>query len=271
MTRKAKFKERKNLLLNLDWFDANFWSLQTNCTKLLLSFNEKKWKLNTDNLSSRVITHWQNEGIINDNRQASKGWRKFSFSERIWIACIIQMRKFGLDLEKIKKVKSELETYKTDESISDFPLLDFYIINAKITNEPVKLIVFCDGESLIARQIDIDIAKSCGLITDDYISIDLNVIANRFINNNQIKTDYLNYSKTEIEKEVYKSIYFEDVRSLKLTTNNGEEFLLDKEFILSSKKEMEVLLNKLQYADASISKKKNYKVHKVKEKKKIKK
>ena len=61
------------------------------------------------------------------------------------------------------------------------------------------------------------------------------------------------------------------LKKITLKLKNGETFLIDKEMILSSKKEMESLVNKLEYAVGSIVKRGNVKYYKIKEKKKIKK
>ena len=257
--------------MNLDWFDENFWGFFSNENNVIKEFNEKRYKVSNDSLSSRVITHWQSTGILSDERPNSKGWRKFSFSEQIWIACIVKLRKFGMDLTKIKKVKEELELYYYNEIDSTFPRLDFYIAFAMATEKPIKLIVFNDGEALIGRQYDIDIAKQFGCISDDYISIDINKIVNHFLKNKQINTDYLDYAKSEIEKEVFHSLYIDNIKSLSVKLNNGKEYLVNKERILSTKKEMEALLNKLDFAEGSTIKQGKRKYHKIDEKKKIKK
>ena len=264
-------KDRKNILLNLDWFDAHFWSFFSKDNQLIKKFNQKLYKVSTSVLSSRVLTHWQSHGVLTDDRTKNKGWRVFSFSEQVWIKCIIELRGFGMNLEKIKKVKEQLELYQNSDIESQFPELDFYLAYGLSTGHPIKLIVFKDGEAIIAKQYSIDIAKQYSFITGNYISIDLNELVNGLLKNKQYEIDYIDYAKSEIEKEVSNSIYLENVDSISIKLNNGEDYIVNKEKIMYSKKEMEMLLNKLQYAEASISKKKNHKVYKVKEKKRIKK
>lgn len=271
MSDKINISNRKNMLLNLDWFDAHFWSFFSEDNKLIKKFNQKRYKVSTSVLSSRVLTHWQSHGVLTDDRPKNKGWRVFSFSEQVWIKCVIELREFGMNLEKIKKVKNQLECYKNDEVESQFPELDFYLAYGLSTGHPIKLIVFKDGESIIAKQYSIDVAKQYSLITGNYISIDLNKLVNGLLKNKQYEIDYIDYAKSEIEKEVSNSIYLENVDSISIKLNNGEDYIVNKEKILSSKKEMEMLLNKFQYAEAFITKKKNHKVYKVKEKKRIKK
>ena len=139
------------------------------------------------------------------------------------------------------------------------------------TEKPVKLIVFNDGEALIGRQYDIDIANQFGCISDDYITIDINKIVNQFLKNKQINTDYLDYSKSEIEKEVTKSIFQKGIRTIKLTVDNGNEYHLDQEFIIDSKRELEGLFNKLKYAEKTEKKIGKKIIYKITDKKRIRK
>jgi len=137
--------------------------------------------------------------------------------------------------------------------------------------DPVKLIVFDSGESLLARQYDIDTSKHFGFIIDDYISIDLNNLVKKRYNNDVIKTDYINYSLSKIEQEVHHSLLIEEVQSIKINTKKGDEYIIDKEFILASEREMKILFSKLNYADSVTTVRGNKTFHKIIEKKKIKK
>ena len=84
------------------------------------------------------------------------------------------------------------------------------------------------------------------------------------------ETDYLNYSLTNVEREIHSSLILDNVNSIKIESKNGDEYILDKEFILSSEKEMKMLLNKLSYADATSQVRGNKTIYKLTEKKKIK-
>lgn len=55
---KNKIRKGKNFLMNLDWFDENFWGFFSNENNVFRQFNEKRYKVSNDALSSRVITHW---------------------------------------------------------------------------------------------------------------------------------------------------------------------------------------------------------------------
>jgi DNA-binding transcriptional MerR regulator len=56
----------------------------------------------------RSINHWENAGLIDNDRGEARSWRRFSFVEFIWIRMIDEMRKVGLPMDTIKAVKQSL-------------------------------------------------------------------------------------------------------------------------------------------------------------------
>lgn len=274
MNKKTKeyLSNKRNFIPNVDWFDEHFTcNFLYSDLKVKEGLNERRDTLAKDEVTSRILTHWQSEGLISDDRPEGRGWRKYSISEQIWIKCIIKLRGFGMDLKKIKRVKEYLEIYYSDKNPSKYPELDFYIVLASASEEPVKLIVFQTGEAMLALQRHIDIALQYKMIEDDFISIDLNRIVNEGFKNKDIKTDYVDYSKTNIEKEVTKNIFQKGIRTIKLTVDNGNEYHLEQEFIIDSKRELEGLFNKLEYAEKTEKKMGRKIIYKITDKKRIRK
>ena len=272
MTENKFITDRKNTFTANDWFDINFLAKFLHSDlKIIEQINQQTYTIGEEKLSSRVLNHWYKAGIITDDRPNNKGWKKFSFSEIIWMHIVIKLRKFGLDLKKINGVKQQIDFYNSKESKSKCPLLDFYILVAINSDIPIKFIVFESGQAEIVKQTDIDFANQLEFITEDFITIDINKLLDKIITKKSIKADYFNYNKTEIEKEIFHSLYIDEDKSITIKLNNGKEFLVNKEKVLSSKKEMESLLNKLAYAQGSTIKKGNKKYHKLEEQTKIKK
>ncbi len=56
----------------------------------------------------RSINHWENSGLIDNDRGEARSWRRFSFVEFIWIRMIDEMRRVGLPMDSIKAVKASL-------------------------------------------------------------------------------------------------------------------------------------------------------------------
>mgnify|MGYP006078070807 FL=1 len=265
---KQETKPRRNMLGNIDWYDENFiCNFLYREMEVKELFNEKKYRISNKIITSRVLTHWQENGLISDDRPNGKGWRKFSFSELMWIGCMTKLRRFGLDLKRIKLVRNYLVMFSKENNQSKFPILDFYMAYGVQEKIPICLIVFDNGEALIGSQRSIDVAKQFKFIQDDFISID---IMKMMSTKKEIGTDYITHSLTKIEKEFNKAIKFEDVKSITITTNN-KDYMLDKEHIIGSRKEMNTLMNKINFGEAKEVKRKGKKIFKVIEKKKIKK
>ena len=263
---------KRNYLADTDWFDNHFICGFLNENHSVKEFlNDPQYKIGDEAISSRVLKHWHDRGILEDNRPKGKGWRKFSFTEVLWISIVSQLRNFGLDLKKIKKVKKCLDTFNSTGNQSHSPLLDFYIAHCMTSKMPIKLLVFDTGEALIGRQVAIDLAVQCGFIKDDYISIDVAKLINRRFKGKKIETDYSNYSLSSIEKEVQQGIYYEDVKSITINVNGNKDILLTKEHIKDSRDEIKVLLQKTgdYYEECSVRKGKG-KYYKLVEKKKYK-
>jgi len=53
---KNKIRERKNLLMNLDWFDENFWGFFSNENNVIKEFNKKRHKVSNDSLSPGSVS-----------------------------------------------------------------------------------------------------------------------------------------------------------------------------------------------------------------------
>ena len=268
-----KLTVKKNALIDIDWFDiqfiTGFWN---NSHKVKKFLNMPIYTIGGEPISSRVLKHWHDTGVLEDNRPKHKGWRKFSFSEVVWISIVTKLRNFGMDLKKIKRVKQYLETYNKSGNESKCPLLDFYIANCMTSKMPIKLLVFDSGETLIGRQVAIDIALQYQFIQDDYISIDIGKLINTRFKGKKVETDYLDYSLSNIEKEVQKGVYYENVKSMTIKVNGDKDILFTKEHIRDSRHEIKALLQKIgnYYQDTSVKngKEKHYRLI---EKKKLKK
>jgi len=266
-------KERNNFFSDTDWFDIQFTGgfLDSN-NKIKEFLNEPRYKVGDESISSRVLNHWHDKGILNDNRPKGSGWRKFSFTEVIWLGIVSKLRTFGLDLKKIYKVKQYFDAYVSKENQSQNPLLDFYIFYCMTSKMPVKLLVFDSGEALIGRQVSIDLSTQHNFIKEDYISIDIGQLMNKRFKGKRVETDYLDYSLSPVEKEIKKSIHFDQVNSLEINIGKGQWIHLTKEHIRYNQDEISNLLNKIgNYYEQSILVKGNRRNYKVIEKKKLKK
>ena len=270
---KDYLKNRKNIFSASDWFDLNFLGGFLGSEKPIKIFlSEQTHKIGEEKLSSRVLNHWYDVGILEDDRPNGKGWKKFSISELIWIRIVIKLRGFGLDLARIKKVKEEIDIYTSSNDISQCPLLDFHIFLAMSSSIPVKFIVFESGEANVVRQIQIDLANHSGSLTEDFISIDLNKLVQTFFKTKKLSTDYLGYSdipKSPLVKDVEKSLSTDDIQGVTIRVK-GNDYIVDEEFFTKDKAKANALMSMLQFGSLTEKKSAGKSTYSVTNKKKIK-
>ena len=264
--------ENNNTFPTSDWFDFNFFEFAKSNISIKKQFNKQNLKVNDSRLSSRVLNHWYVSGIINDNRPNGKGWKKFSFSEIVWVHIVFKLRSFGLDLKRIKGVKDHIDEFNSIDEISNCPLLDFYMYVAISSKIPVKLIVFESGQAEIVRQLDIDLANTVGLISEDFISIDINKLLNKLFTKKNIKTDYLGYSdvpKSPLVKQIEDSISAEDITSIIIKIKD-EDYVIDENFFMKDKAKANALMSVLNFGELIEKKNGGKSTYQVTNKKKIK-
>tara|TARA_B110000091_G_scaffold149822_1_gene159486 strand:- start:182 stop:1009 length:828 start_codon:yes stop_codon:yes gene_type:complete len=274
MNKQKIINERKNVFPASDWFDLNFLSgFLHSDLNIVKQFNQQTYTIGEEKLSSRVLNHWYQSGIITDDRLDNKGWKKFSFSEIVWISIVIKLRKFGLDLQRIKKVKEQIDYYNTKDSKSKCPLLDFYMLVAITSTIPIKFIVFESGQAEIVKQSDIDIANQINLINEDFISIDINKLLDKVLTKKKVKADYFNSIKTSdnpLFTQLEESLSKNNIQSVTIKTND-KDYLIDEVFFTKDGKEARTITNMLQYGKVIENKNAGKSTYQITNQKKIKK
>ena len=250
MNKQKLINERKNVFPASDWFDLNFLAgFLHSDLNIIKQFNQQTYTIGEEKLSSRVLNHWYQSGIITDDRLDNKGWKKFSFSEIVWISIVIKLRKFGLDLQRIKKVKEQIDYYNTKDSKSKCPLLDFYMLVAITSTIPIKFIVFESGQAEIVKQSDIDIANQINLINEDFISIDINKLLDKALTKKKVKADYFNSIKTSdnpLFTQIEESLSKNNIQSVTIKIND-KDYLIDEVFFTKDGKEARAIKNMVEY------------------------
>lgn len=66
--------------------------------------NEEKLSAKDTGVNYRVISHWDEKGIIRFSRESKEANRKFSFVDFIWIKVVNELRSFGIQIPVIKKI-----------------------------------------------------------------------------------------------------------------------------------------------------------------------
>jgi DNA-binding transcriptional MerR regulator len=142
------------------------------------TLNEKRFTLKRSDVGTRVINHWESQGVTEDPREGGSGWRRFSILDLVWLHAVARLRSFGMPMEKLKRARKSLEDLPSF-SLKDGPtvtLYEFYVTQAMLL-QPVFLIVFEDGEvELLAEgQSSEGLTRMIGGLAD-HVRISLNGI-----------------------------------------------------------------------------------------------
>tara|TARA_B110000259_G_C13964190_1_gene381933 strand:- start:17 stop:832 length:816 start_codon:yes stop_codon:yes gene_type:complete len=264
--------KQNNLFPGSDWFDINFFEgFASSPSKIKEQLNEQKYKIDDKRLSSRLLNHWYKTGIIDDDRPNSKGWKKFSISELVWIQIVFKLRKFGFDLNRIKLVKNHIDVYNKFDKSSKCLLLDLNIVVAIYSSVPIKLIVFESGQANIVRQVDIDISNQTQMIPEDFIMIDLNKMLDNFFTKKGIGADYFDPldSKSPLIKQIESSISKDNIQSVTVRVND-KDYLIDEKYLVDNKEKASEIINILEYGELVEKRHKGRSTYEVTNKKKIK-
>lgn len=145
------------------------------------ALNIRDKPLNISDMSYRIINHWEKNGLISVNRgDDGTGWRKYSYMDAIWINLIVELRKFGVSIENIKKINKQLTASNKAYKPSVYPILEFYSSFFMMHKEETYVLVPDNFVITIASGPDIENAKSLfGLC--NHISIGLHDIVKTVI------------------------------------------------------------------------------------------
>ena len=96
----------KNLLIGgWVWFNINYPQFLKSAKKFRQNINTPKYPIRKVTISWRVLNHWHNKGILDDNRTNKTGWKKLNtinLSIKFPITLSVNSKNFDLiqDLEK---------------------------------------------------------------------------------------------------------------------------------------------------------------------------
>jgi DNA-binding transcriptional MerR regulator len=154
-------------------------------TDALEYVEKKEFTIGDANIKNWVVKNWQKEGLLLGNYEADK-WRKFTFTEIIWLRVIAKLRTLKVPLENIRELKEKIflladfdlpvhqqqiitviskltEGKLTKKKIREIlesedvkkelkkhrkPLLYYFILDAVLLKNHFSLILNADGDSM---------------------------------------------------------------------------------------------------------------------------
>ena len=149
--------------------------------------------INTDKtkISYRVINHWTENGLIDENRSKdnSKGWRRFSLCDLIWLQVLYTLRTFGLSIKQLQAIKKHLFLrVPMDGAELTVMALESSVCDCIAGNE-CSLIVYATGEAFINNDPALLRRLDRAANHDAYVKVSLNRILEQIIAKNEVKEE----------------------------------------------------------------------------------
>jgi DNA-binding transcriptional MerR regulator len=210
--------KKSNEFISFEEYNTNllyedYWNL----------FNEKVHR-SPEKISARVISHWEQEGLFNIQRETKEDWRRYSLMDLLWIKIINELRTFNIGLENIKHIKQSLIG---TQNKFEYGILEHYAALIHLQRVPVSLIIFADFRTEIATVSEfVDLTRGNEKL--NYISIGLNGLMNDLFPDIDLLPVQRNLIEvTEIEQEILKTIGLKEVEEIKLLIENGIPIKMD--------------------------------------------
>jgi hypothetical protein len=118
--------------------------------------NERKFTASEIDISYRVLSHWDQIGILPDGTKTN-GWRKFSIVEMVWLSAIKTLRGFGIPLNKTLTIKDSI--FLWDQKKDSYPLLEFYVYKAWYTDEDPYIVILESGKADLGTSEELELTK----------------------------------------------------------------------------------------------------------------
>ena len=237
------------LILNSNKFNAfiskNYEFVKKNLDFLHTPrFNIKDAKKIMESITYRKINDWDTKNVLSNSREnEEKGWRKFSAIDLVKLQITSDLRKFGVDIEKIVSIIDKLSndkmlvsSFRKDDNGKEieekFHLLEYYFFNS-LNGNKIVILIDSDFKPHIAEETDIlslyssfESANPCILLP--YFSYVKQLFKKDIkINPESSLADFIfNNTLTEEERKVIELLKNNEYREITITKKNGLELMI---------------------------------------------
>ncbi len=184
-------------LLHCPAFEETFTNLtgSAGSKKAIAALNDKRFTVKAGDVSYRLINHWTEEKLLGDDREEdSKGWRKLSMVDVLWLRILRELRAFGVPLETLRKTRKTLFFFNNKPS----PALEV-AFGMALKKMPVFVVVFKDGEADIAMLECVEFTETLSGQMHPFIRIPINSLIDEILGREDgLKPEYS--SKVEVDE-----------------------------------------------------------------------
>lgn len=145
---------------------------------LIAAFNKRTFTVADGSVSYRVINHWTAEGLLTDERESPRGWRKFTLKDLMWLRILSELREFGVSLDKLKRTK--LTLFQPVHGFADYLEAATVVCTQRMAIK-TYLLVLANGQARLATQQDLDEADEFNSYPLSYARINLNILSREIL------------------------------------------------------------------------------------------
>ena len=215
--------------------------------------NKKQYSVrHIKGINRSVISFWQDEGLVEDNRAKGQKWRKFSLTTLLWLAIMFELKEFGLGNPKMKKVKEQLFKTINIATGQQLPLIQYGIYQTIVLSKPLFLII--DQKASLQLVNDVDYSKQLRAHQiKSHIVIDFNACIKANIPEHYSKPTFSDTSGLSPEEvEVLDAVRQKDFQSIKITKKNGEIDMIEGMQRLEGQQKIVDLLKQGKYQNIEV-------------------
>lgn len=209
---------------------------------------ERKFTIKDTDSTYRVINHWASLGLLEDSRiDPTKGWRKFSLVDMVWLKVLVELRSFGVSLEKIKvgyeAIKSKMTILECGVALC-------------MMRKGINLIVFSDGYIEVIPRSAIMENESIGYFKETaYLVISLNNCLSRILHNRDYSPTLDTFELSKKEIAVLAELRAGEYDEITVKMKNGDVDRIDtKAKHIGEIGKLSDILNKVAFGEFRISK-----------------
>lgn len=217
------------------------------------TLNEKVLSNKYTDTAANVINLWIKDQLLDDVRDGSKKWRRFSIIEAIWVSIVSELRDIGFNKERIKRVKQDLLSPNKDiESI--YPYLEYHLIATILYKKPYYVVIDKDGGANILSLETYVEWLGMGNMATGHIVFLLGSLYEKLLHKiNSLKVEFAQFFKlTKEELELLSFIKQNDFQTIKITRKYGEIDRLEGIERIDREKRIVDILNEGDYQNIEL-------------------
>lgn len=122
--------------------------------KLRSILNKREFRFGGENVSYRVLSHWDASGVLPEGVERTEGWRRFSLVELVWLEAVKRLRDFGVSLERIAEARTQIMDW--DAKKKGYALFELYVAFAWASDNDPYIAVLPDGTAYVATMEEVN-------------------------------------------------------------------------------------------------------------------